>query len=64
MPSTITSICNAISSLAELIVKPAPQHALNGVKMWLFKLGLRQLIRFASIDVTMPLLGRAGVAKP
>jgi len=35
MPSTITSIYNAIWSPAELSIKPAPRHSLNGSKLCL-----------------------------
>jgi hypothetical protein len=44
MPSTINSICSAIWCLAELSIKPAPEHSLNGSKLWLLDLEFRQHI--------------------
>jgi hypothetical protein len=46
MPSTINSICSAIWCLAELSIKLAPEHSLQGSKLCLLDLVFRQHISF------------------
>jgi len=54
MRSIIKSICNATKYLAELFVKPAPGHSLNGMNSWPPSLGLFRLIWFTWVNMTMP----------
>ncbi len=61
MPSTTILICSAIWSLAELSIKPAPRHSLNGSKLWLLDLGLRQHISFIRVNVTKPSRRRSAI---